>query len=70
MERVINDIIREVAEGEGESVNYQDLMNNAVIEWCKELDEHNGRWTKRAHKLAALSNKYCALWKSEREGEE
>ena len=44
-------------------MNYQDLMNNAVIEWCKELDAHNGRWTKRAHELAALSDKYSTLWR-------
>jgi hypothetical protein len=69
MNKTVNDIVREVVEGEGERVNYQDLMGNAVIEWCEELDKHNGRWTKRAHELAALSNKYCALWRVEREGE-
>ena len=47
-------------------MNYQDLMGEAVINWCKELDAHNGKWTKRAHELAALSNKYSMLW---REGE-
>jgi hypothetical protein len=51
-------------------MNYQELMNNAVVEWCRELDAHNGRWTKRAHELAALSNKYCALLKSHKKGEE
>jgi hypothetical protein len=47
-------------------MSYQDLMGEAVIEWCKELDRHNGRWTNRAHELAQLSNKYCLLWRSER----
>jgi hypothetical protein len=50
-----------------ERMSYQDLMNNTVIEWCRELDRHNGRWTKRAHELAALSNKYSFLWREERE---
>jgi hypothetical protein len=53
-------------------MNYQYLMGQAVIEWCKELDSHSGRWTKRAHELAALSNKYSALLrasKKEREGD-
>jgi hypothetical protein len=49
-------------------MNYQDLMGEAVIDWCKELDAHNGKWTKRAHELAALSNKYSMLWR-ERESE-
>jgi hypothetical protein len=47
-------------------MTYQDLMGNAVIEWCKELDAHNGRWTKRAHELAALSNHYSMLWRCEK----
>jgi len=50
-------------------MNYQDLMGEAVIDWCKELDAHNGKWTKRAHELAALSNKYSMLWR-ERESDE
>lgn len=49
-------------------MNYQELMGQAVIDWCKELDTHNGKWTKRAHELAALSNTYSMLLRSEREG--
>ena len=48
-------------------MSYEDLMHITVIEWCRELDRHNGRWTKRAHELAALSNKYSFLWREERE---
>ena len=50
-------------------MNYKELMSNAVIEWCKELDAHNGRWTKRAHELAALSNHYSMLLRYEKESE-
>ena len=48
-------------------MNYQDLMSDAVIEWCKELDAHDGKWTKKAHELAALSNKYSALLRENNE---
>ena len=51
-------------------MNYQELMFDAVIEWSKELDAHNGRWTRRAHDFSALASKYSTLLRYQKTEEE